>query len=320
MHVCIGSLAPIEYDWSGRTWDMTVISKWQKGVLEWFDADTVNLSVVFTWDADDAYQRAVFWREAGKRVRIGGPGVFRGAKDLREVAEVGGDIPDVVRRHNPDATFASRGCPVGCWFCIVPAMEGRTFTEIDDFEPRPILCDNNLSALSPEFQDHIVARYQATNVPLMDAQSGFEPATFDEDVFERWRQINRGPWRFAFDETGERDDVRCVCRMLRRAGINQKRIRVYVLIGNEPVEECLARVLDVLNWGGEPHCQPIIKLNARRKEPWVKHDWTRQRLTDMARWANRRLWKYTSFGDYDRGRRTARTDQTPAGQMTMAWQ
>ena len=142
------------------------------------------------------YERAVWHRSAGRRVRIGGPGTFVCRRDFAAIADVGGEIPDTVRRHNPAATFASRGCPVGCWFCIVPAMDGRDFTLIDDFEPRPILCDNNLSALPAAFQDHIVERYRATGVPLHDAQSGFEPRTFGEEVFERWKPINRGPWRF----------------------------------------------------------------------------------------------------------------------------
>ena len=86
-------------------------------------------------------------------------------------------IPDALSRHNPAATIASRGCPVGCWFCIVPAMEGKNFTLIPDFPVRPILCDNNLSALDPKYQDHIVSRYVAEGVPLTDANSGFEPRT-----------------------------------------------------------------------------------------------------------------------------------------------
>ena len=272
------------------------LHKWHKGLVEWDDGDTVNLSVVFTWDADRAYERALFYKNMGRRVRVGGPGVFVGAKDLKEVAEVGGSVPDAVRRHNPDATFASRGCPVGCWFCIVPAMEGREFTEIEDFVPRPILCDNNLSALSPEYQDHIVRRYQQAGVPLLDANSGFEPATFDEEVFYRWKAVNRGPWRFAFDEDKEREDVRRVLEMLK--GVNSRLKRVYVLIGNEPVRECLDRIESVLAWGGEPHVQPLMKLNARHKIPWVRYDWTLDGLRDMARWANRRLWKYTKFHEY----------------------
>ena len=290
-------------------------ARWHKGVVEWHDGDRVNLSVVFTWDADEAYQRAVFWAAAGKDVHVGGPGVFVNSRQLREVATVGGSIPDTVRRHNPMATFASRGCPVGCWFCIVPAMEGREFTLIDDFPVRPILCDNNLSALPAEFQDHIVGRYQRAGVPLLDANSGYEPATFTDEVYRRWKPINRGPWRFAYDETGERDDVRRVCRML--GDVDSRRTRVYVLIGNEPFDACMGRIREVIEWGGEPHVQPLIKLNARVKEPWVRFDWSADRLRRVARWANRRLWKYCSFSEYDTGVRTRRTSVAP-GQATLA--
>jgi hypothetical protein len=82
-------------------------------------------------------------------------------------------------------------------------MEGKAFTLLPDFPVRPVLCDNNLSALPAEYQDHIIARYKAEGVPLLDANSGFEPRTFDEDVYERWRGINRGPWRFAYDDMQE---------------------------------------------------------------------------------------------------------------------
>jgi hypothetical protein len=44
-----------------------------------------------------------------------------------------------------------------------------------------------------------------------------------------------------------------------------KKQRVYVLIGNEPVEACLGRLREVVEWGGEPHAQPFIKLNALQK-------------------------------------------------------
>ena len=50
----------------------------------------------------------------------------------------------------------------------------------------------------------------------------------------------------------------------------------------------------------------FIKLNALRKEPKIRFDWTPQLLTDMARWANRRAWRYTDFAGYDRSANTAR--------------
>lgn len=228
---------------------------WRKGIAEWTEGARACLSVVFSWDVPKAYARAVWLREEGYEVHVGGPGVFVfNPLVFKGVAQVGGTLPDVVTRHNPMATFASRGCPVGCSFCIVPAMEGRRFT-------------------------------------------------FDEEVYERWTPLLEGPWRFAYDETGERDDVERVMRML--ADEPGKRKRVYVLIGNEPVEACMDRIREVIAWGGEPHVQPEMKLKALRRRPWVKDglDWSRQLLIDVARWANgrSRLWRTVPFEDYRRG-------------------
>ncbi|MBN9525764.1 MAG: hypothetical protein J0H82_06165 [Alphaproteobacteria bacterium] len=280
--------------------------RWSNGLAEWTQGDTAFLSVAFTWRLDDAYMRALWYRAQGYRVRAGGPGIFTRKHYLADVAEIGGEIPDAIARHNPMATFASRGCPVGCWFCIVPKMEGRDFTLLPEFEPRPVLCDNNLSALPADYQSHIVQRYRAAGVPLLDANSGFEPATFDDEVYERWAPINRGPWRFGYDETTEGAQVQRVMQMLRARDMRPHRIRVYVMIGAEPFAACMDRIRRVIDWGGEPHCQPFIKLNALHKKPNVRHDWTPGLLTDVARWANRRYWKYTDFADYQRSGAAAR--------------
>lgn len=280
--------------------------KWTGGIADWFDGDVANISVAFTWQLDEAYTRAIWFRTMGYHVRIGGPGVFTRKKYLEDVAEIGGDIPDAIVHQNPMATIASRGCPVGCWFCIVPKMEGKDFTELPDFPVRPVLCDNNLSALSPEYQEHIISRYENTGVPLLDANSGFEPRTFNEDVFRRWKRINRGPWRFAYDDQGDGPHVEKVMKML--AGEPSSKKRVYVLIGNEPFDQCIDRINRVISWGGEPHAQPFIKLNALKREPHVRHDWTRQRLTDVARYCNRYIWRKTPFDEYDGSIKTKFTD------------
>jgi len=273
------------------------MSKWIGGLAEWTDGDTAYLSIAFTWKLNEARDRARWYKALGYRVIAGGPATFRPRDYLADdVDELGGNLPDAVRFHHPDATIASRGCPVGCWFCIVPAMEGRTFTLIPDFPVRPILCDNNLSALPAEYQEHIIDRYKGEGVPLLDANSGFEPRTFDGVVFERWNEILRGPWRFAYDDLPERNDVYRVMQMLKEVSPNRK--RVYVLIGNEPIDECMGRIREVIEWGGEPHVQPLMKLNTLEKEHWVRFDWTAQKLRDVARWANRRLWRYCEFDDY----------------------
>jgi hypothetical protein len=282
-------------------------SEWIGGLAEWTEGDTAYLSVAFTWKLNDARDRARWYKSLGYKVRAGGPATFRPSGYLADVAEVGGDLPDAMRHHNPAATIASRGCPVGCWFCIVPAMEGKTFTLLPDFPVRPVLCDNNLSALPAEYQEHIVSRYVAEGVPLLDANSGFEPRTFDGAVFERWRRVLRGPWRFAYDDLQEREEVRQVMLMLK--ALSPKRKRVYVLIGNEPVEDCLGRIREVIEWGGEPHVQPLMKLNALEKEHWIRFDWTAEKLRDMARWANRRIWRYAPFEEYAGAVKSSRADR-----------
>ena len=284
------------------------MSGWSGGIAQWWGNDWSYLSVAFTWKLDEAYQRAAFERARGLNVAVGGPALF--LRPMRERFEdlgcaVGGEYPEAVTKHNPEATFASRGCPVNCSFCIVPAMEGRKFTLIDGFTPRPILCDNNLSGLPADYQDFIIRRYRESGTALRDANSGFEPATFTPDVYARWRSLvneGRGPWRFAYDESSERREAIAAMRML--ADEPSKRKRVYVLIGNEPFSECLARIGETIAEGCEPHVQPLMKLNALRKRAWVRFDWTEQRLRDVARWANGFVWKRADFKDYERGRKT----------------
>lgn len=282
--------------------------QWIGGLAEWTEGDTAFLSIAFTWRLNDAYQRAIWYKAQGYHVRAGGPGIFTRKHFLADVAEIGGDYPDAIERHNPQATFASRGCPVGCWFCIVPKMEGKKFTLLPDFVVRPVLCDNNLSALPADYQDHIVARYKAAGVPLLDANSGFEPRTFDDEVFARWRAINQGPWRFAYDDQQERPYVERVMRMLRDVPSRQK--RVYVLIGNEPFDACIERIREVMAWGGEPYVQRYMKLNALERKPHIRFDWTEQRLRDVARWANSpMIWRKTPFHEYRRSIKTSKAER-----------
>lgn len=277
------------------------MTRWVGGLAEWIEGDVAHLSVAFTWKLSEAHTRAMFLRDQGYRVIVGGPAFLTRKGYLDGVAEYGTEYPDAVWRHNPEATVASRGCPVGCWFCIVPKLEGRQFTLLPDFPVRPVLCDNNLSALPADYQEHIIRRYREESVPLLDANSGFEPRTFTDEVFARWKPINRGPWRFAYDDQNEREYVERVTQMLR--GEPSRKKRVYVLIGNEPFASCMERISEVIAWGCEPHVQPYIKLNALERTPHVRFDWSRQLLVDVARWANGFLWKRIPFAEYDRSRR-----------------
>lgn len=265
-------------------------------------ADLVAVSVIFSWHARLARELAIR-HERDAEVIVGGPGMLRLASWWTSNAPasaqlvIGLDWRFERERGNYRMTFASRGCPVGCWFCSVPQLEGKTFTLDHEFEPAPILCDNNLSALPVEFQQHIIERYRAAGVRLLDANSGFEPATFDGGTFERWKPLLEGPWRFAYDYLPETRAVERVAGIL--AGVRARRKRVYVLIGNEPLEACFERAIRVIELGCEPHCQPVIALDSLDGAPIIRYDWTRARLVHFARYFNRFAWRYASLREYD---------------------
>jgi hypothetical protein len=267
----------------------------------------VYVSVLFSWQAPLAAELA--WRSKPYAdICCGGPGMFALGRWWQQQTGVpchrGLDQRFERQRGWYRMTFASRGCPVDCSFCLVPRLEGTTFTLDWDFHPAPILCDNNLSALPIPFQEHILRRYRETATPLRDANSGFEPATFDADTYQRWKPLLKGPWRFAFDTWEEAADVQRMMRILAKEPARKK--QVYVLIGNEPIAACYARAQQVIAWGGEPYVQPFLPLNALRRDAYkVAYDWDVPRLRAMQRFYNRHVWRAIPLRAYRQPRRAA---------------
>lgn len=275
--------------------------------------DLVCLSVVFSWHAPIA--RAIADRVKHQSdVWCGGPGMTRLVAWWKESTGLdctpGVDYRFERTRGDYPYTFAARGCPVGCKFCVVPKLEGVTFTLDWDFRPAPVLCDNNLSALPDEFQDHILKRYAESGVALLDCNSGFEPRTFTEATYRRWKGKFKGAWRFAYDEqlgSRGRVEIENVYRMmwlLRKEPARKK--QVYVLVGNEPFDVCYERAIQVIEWGGEPHCQFMLPLDCLDKtteagvmRPRYQHaDWTYRMGRDFCRYFNTRGWRSYPLSEY----------------------
>jgi hypothetical protein len=264
--------------------------------------DLVCLSVIFSCDAPAA-RRIALAVKANSEVWCGGPGIW--ALQHWWKAETGlACTVGIDQRFDQQPgeylhTFASRGCPAGCWFCGVPTFEGQEFTLIPDFWLAPVLCDNNLSALPVDYQQHIIDRYTVGTIPLEDANSGFEPKVFDEETYRRWKPLldrTRAPWRFALDETKEMADVGRTLDLLRDEPSYRK--QVYVLVGNEPIRDCYERLRYVIDRGGEPYCQYVWPLNYLGGPLWEKYDWTEQAGVDFCRYVNSHLWRNTNIQDY----------------------
>jgi hypothetical protein len=274
-------------------------------------ADLVALSVIFSWHAPLAREIALRMKDRAE-IWAGGPGLYALAHwwkretGLEMVREL--DLRFDRQRGTYKMGFASRGCPVNCSFCIVPRLEGVSFSFDPDFVPAPILCDNNLSALPVAYQEHIIARYRAYQQPLRDANSGFEPRYFDEGTRARWEPLlneTYAPWRFAFDEVEgargqqEMEGVERMLHILRDVPASRK--RVYCLVGNEPIETCYRRALKIIEWGGEPWCQFVLPLNWLGDPAMVKlrYDWTSyQQGQDFCRYFNWKGWRTYPLWDY----------------------
>lgn len=263
------------------------------------DFDLVCVSAIFSWDVPKGVEPAL--RGRGYDVWAGGPGFLHMAEwwhqQTGNACVPGLDSRFERQRGEYRMCFAARGCPVGCFFCGVPELEGREYSLDWDFQPTPILCDNNITDIPVGFQEHIIKRYQESGVRLLDANSGFEPKNFTDLTYQRWKPILRGPWRFGYDYLAERSAVKRMLAILKDEPAKKK--RVYVLIGNEPFDFCLQRATEVVEWGGEPYCQPYLLKTARDRNEFVlRHDWTPERLTHFARYFNRFLWKYTPLEEY----------------------
>lgn len=272
---------------------------WSGGFVEWIEGDTAYLSVVFSWQMQKAYQRAAWYRALGYRVRAGGPAVVIRPQILGEVADIS-PVPDleVVTRHNPSATFTSRGCPRKCPFCIVPEMEGN-LTELDDWIPRPIICDNNLLACSRSHFDRVIDKLKPFSE--VDFNQGLDCRLLTKHHAERLRELNTKAIRIAWDHVGSEKHVMHAIEILKEAGFPlSSHIRVYVLIGfNDTPEDALYRfqtLKDLRLWSNPMRYQPV---DSEKRNGYVAPEWTEKELkTYMRYWSKQRWLASVPFEEY----------------------
>jgi len=258
---------------------------WSKRALDWVNDDTGEafLSVVFTWDLPDAYSRAVWLRQLGYTVHAGGPAVALMPDYLAGVATCNGREVAALERHNPDATFTSRGCIRRCPFCAVPRIEGD-LSELDDWPVRPIVCDNNLLACSRAHFDRVVDRLR----PLsgIDFNQGLDARLLTKYHAERLAELDCTV-RLAFDSMAYEAQFRRALDTITSAGIPPDRVRVYVLIGyHDAPEDALYRLNTVRELGAWPNPMRYQPLDALTFNSYVGEYWTERELRRYMRyWA-----------------------------------
>lgn len=284
------------------------LSNWSGGYVEWIERGVAHLSVVFSWQLDHAYQRAVWHRMMGRKVKAGGPAVELRSDYLSDVAECGGTTL-AIRRHNPRACFTTRGCIRKCAFCAVPKIEGE-FRELNSIQLRPIVCDNNFLASSRRHFDFVVDGLKAFSD--VDFNQGLDARLLTKYHAERLVELDCKWLRLAWDNVGTERQFMRAWETLRDAGVPAGKIAVYVLIGfRDTPEDALYRLDTVWNklksWPFPMRYQP---LDAKKRNEHVGGNWMDRQLKRYVKyWSNLRHLSGIPFGEYDPQRRAVPDEQ-----------
>jgi len=262
---------------------------WRNSLLHWTRGEVAYLSVIFTWHLPDALRWAAFYRSQGLHVRAGGPAVSLNPDFLAGTAhEIGGHLP-TLHLHNPMATFTSRGCIRHCPFCAVPRIEGDLI-ELTDWEPRPVVCDNNVTACSKAHFDDVVDRLK--HVPGVDFNQGLDARLLTDHHAQRLAELDIFKVRLAWDHTRDEQHVYDAIMRLRRAGIGKKAIGVYVLVGFDDTPADARYRCETLKrkWGIDPRPMRFQPLDTMQKNSYVHPAWTDEELRRLVRY-----WWHTRF-------------------------
>ncbi len=210
-------------------------ARWPKGPTEWIEARTLYVSVPFTWNLPAVrarlWQRDFRWDWA----RVGGPAVDLMPDYLRDLphVDVGGQIDGVLQRVNPRATRTTTGCVHICGFCGVGRglIEPGGLQELEDWPDRPIVCDNNLLAASPQHVQRAIERLCLLGEA--DFNQGLDVSYLGPSEAEWLAMIPRAMIRIASDEPLGRPTGAWLEALdhLLVAGVPKSRIRSYCLIG-----------------------------------------------------------------------------------------
>ena len=232
------------------------------------EVDEVHVSCTFTWDRPEAEHLAKAWAAQGFQVRVGGPAYGSPAEDF---------TPGLYVQRG--MTITSRGCIRRCPFCFVPTREGPL--RLLEAKPGWDILDNNLLACP---RPHVEA--------VLDMLEGQPKAArftggIDARLCRPWFAKRLGRMRVqilytAYDQPTQRPHVERTVKTLRDAGLTQRQVGCYVLVGFGDDTPALAeeRLEWVFQTGGTPfamYFRPPDERRLRIPPAWRRfvRKWTR---------------------------------------------
>lgn len=196
-------------------------------------------------------------------------------------------LPDEIENECPDYSlypqfseaygFLTRGCPRNCPFCIVAQKEGRKSLQVSDFDnfyrgQKVIkLLDPNITACINREQ---LFRQLIDSKAWVDFTQGLDIRLID-GVEKLILQMKIKMLHFAWDNPDE-DLTSCFIRFKKISGIDDRRLRVYVLTNfNSTHEQNLYRVYKLREMGYDPYIMIYEKESApeitRHLQRWVNN-------------------------------------------------
>lgn len=268
---------------------------WKKRFIYWVDNGTVYVSIPFTWDLPKAYSACVFFKSEGYEVKAGGPAVKLMPEQMG--GYVSNEQVDALCQHNPDAVFTSRGCIRQCEFCAVPKIEGDLL-ELDNWTPKPIICDNNLLACSKMHFDKVIDSLKGIN--QVDFNQGLDARLLTMEKASRLVELDLRMVRLAWDYIEMESRVRESIATLTSFGIPKSMITVFCLIGfKDTPDDALYRLQSIKDLGLWPFAMRYQPLKTLVKNKYIGENWTKRELLRFSRYWNRQIWlKNIPFEEY----------------------
>lgn len=206
-------------------------------------------------------------------------------------------LKDVEKWENWDSSilFTSRGCIRNCPFCVVPRIEGKIRSVLDNISPqlhpgfkKVIIWDNNFLA-SPNWRKNVKALLDGGYD--VDFNQGLDARLVDEEIAGVIAEIKPTIIRMAYDFKEEKDAVTNATDFLSAQGIKRRNILFYSLYnfydvdkmkGDTP-EDFYQRVLDIAELGCTSYPMRYEPADSLKKCSFISPNWTEKELEMVAK-------------------------------------
>lgn len=170
-----------------------------------------------------------------------------------------------------------------------------------EWEPKKIICDNNLLSASQSHIDHVIERLRLSGISGIDFNGGLDARLLTADYAKKLATLDKAIIHTAWDNKKSEPEFRQAHHYLKTAGISAARIRVYVLIGfNDSPADALYRLQAVKDLGSYPNPMRYQPLDAKKKNEYVSPSWTDSELKKFMRyWARQSYLRGIPFDQYD---------------------